>query len=248
MTQRVEPPERGIPEFRNMKFENVIVKKAGKAFQVLAYPEKPMRGFTWRDVTVEAAEAGSIRHAADWTFERFNLDTADGGPVKVEESTAVAPPAPKRKDLRCRLPGLYSCQDFGRHWLFCCCCWSFGGSWVGADHSFQGAGSYQPGGERWSGVSPRTQGSPGLLEASLPVETPLITRHSPRSQNAAAAGLFREPRRCGRSAGGGGAVGMGEGLFGAVTGDPRSRPGSRSPGSCPGTTRVGIRGRRRSAG
>ncbi|MES2475435.1 MAG: glycoside hydrolase family 28 protein [Verrucomicrobiota bacterium] len=93
LTKRVEPEERGIPEYRNILFNNITVKSSGKAFEVVAYPEKPIRGFVWKNVTVNAKEAGSIADAADWSFENVSLTTADGKSVETKNCTGVTPPA-----------------------------------------------------------------------------------------------------------------------------------------------------------
>lgn len=94
MTQRIEPPERGIPEYRNIKFENIKVKGAGTAFEVVAYPEKAIHHFDWKNVEVEAGKAGSVTHAADWSFDNVRLRTTDGSAVKVSESKGVEFPKP----------------------------------------------------------------------------------------------------------------------------------------------------------
>ncbi len=91
MTTRVEPAERGIPEFRNMRFENITVKNAGKVFEVRAYPERSIHGFVWKDVDVTAKTAGEIRNAEDWSFDNVTLETADGSKVSVKESKNVEP-------------------------------------------------------------------------------------------------------------------------------------------------------------
>lgn len=91
MTTRVEPAEKGIPEFRNMSFENIQVRNAGTAFEVTAYPEKTMHDFTWKKVSVTAKTAGSIKHAENWSFEHFDIRADDGSRVKVEDSRNVQP-------------------------------------------------------------------------------------------------------------------------------------------------------------
>lgn len=91
MTTRVEPAERGIPEFRNMRFENITVKNAGKAFEVVAYPEKAIHDFTWKDIDITAQTAGMIDHAADWSFDNMTIHATDGSKVKVKDSTNVKP-------------------------------------------------------------------------------------------------------------------------------------------------------------
>ncbi|HWA10018.1 MAG TPA: glycoside hydrolase family 28 protein [Opitutaceae bacterium] len=114
LTAPVVPPERGIPEFRNISFKNVTVKRgkrtgggatpsssvamhtpdplASLAFDVEAHPEKPMRGLSWENVAIEAASAGLIRHARDWTMKNVVVSTPEGAPVAQEDCTNVPQP------------------------------------------------------------------------------------------------------------------------------------------------------------
>tara|TARA_B110000483_G_scaffold123823_1_gene148997 strand:+ start:29176 stop:31041 length:1866 start_codon:yes stop_codon:yes gene_type:complete len=74
LTQPVDPPEKGIPEFRDLTFCDIEVTHAGQAFFVNAYPEKPMRNIRWKNVSIAAAEPGEINHALDWTMANVTLE------------------------------------------------------------------------------------------------------------------------------------------------------------------------------
>jgi hypothetical protein len=82
MTTPVEPPERGIPEFRDLRISDVTVKNARRAFHVNAFPEKPIHDIRWENVSIGAAEPGFINHARDWTMENVSLSL--GGPGEIE--------------------------------------------------------------------------------------------------------------------------------------------------------------------
>ena len=73
LTNPVLPPERGIPEFKNISFTDITVTDAQKAFFVNAYEEKPMHHLQWKNVSIQADEAGEINHARDWTMENVSL-------------------------------------------------------------------------------------------------------------------------------------------------------------------------------
>jgi polygalacturonase len=102
----VIPEERGIPEFRNIEIRNVRVRSAGmippshpggkppvsKAFDVGAYPEKPIRGIRWKDIDIETHTSGSITHARDWTMENVKVRTLDGQPARLESCVNVQQP------------------------------------------------------------------------------------------------------------------------------------------------------------
>lgn len=92
MTRPVEPPERGIPEFRDIEISRVTATGARTAFNVKGHAEKPIRNIRWRDVHVSAETAGAIRYAADWTARNFIVKAADGAPLKLEECTNVQIP------------------------------------------------------------------------------------------------------------------------------------------------------------
>ena len=73
LTNPVLPPEKGIPEFRHISFTDITVTEAQQAFFVNAYEEKPMHNLQWKDVRIQAEEAGEINHARDWTMENVSL-------------------------------------------------------------------------------------------------------------------------------------------------------------------------------
>lgn len=110
LTRPVEPPERGIPEFRNITFSNISVKNADEAIFVNAYPEKPMRDMHWENITIHARKPGVITSARDWTMNNVTLLTPAGTPPTLEDchnlelpwlpptSTATTPtPTPKEQ-------------------------------------------------------------------------------------------------------------------------------------------------------
>jgi polygalacturonase len=93
LTERVEPAERGIPEFRNISISNLTARGASQAFYVNAYPEKPIRNVRLENVAIEAAKAGTFANAADWTLNNVVITTSDGDNVRLRNSTGV--PLPK---------------------------------------------------------------------------------------------------------------------------------------------------------
>jgi hypothetical protein len=74
LTIPVEPPERGIPEFRNIRIENITVRNSEHAIMAIAYPEMPMHTFHWENVHIQAQRGGEIRHARDWTATNVTLE------------------------------------------------------------------------------------------------------------------------------------------------------------------------------
>ncbi|QIA07446.1 glycoside hydrolase family 28 protein [Draconibacterium halophilum] len=92
LSQRVEPAEKGIPEFRNITLSNIKVEKAERAFYANAYPEKPIHDIHFKDVSVEAKESGKLTYASNWTMENVLLKTVSGKPVELENSENIEQP------------------------------------------------------------------------------------------------------------------------------------------------------------
>ena len=90
------PPEQGLPHFSNVHIWNIKATGARRAFSVSAYPNAPLINFKFDHLDIQAASAGSIADAQDWTFSDIKLTTADGSTVKVTDSTNVTglPTAP----------------------------------------------------------------------------------------------------------------------------------------------------------
>ena len=90
----------GRPHFSAVHIWNIKATGARRAFSVEAYPDAPLVGFKFDHLDIQAASAGSIADAQDWTFSDIKLTTTDGSAVKVTDSTnvtglpsALAPPA-----------------------------------------------------------------------------------------------------------------------------------------------------------
>lgn len=92
MTRHVQPPEKGIPEFRNLTFSNIQVSEAEQGIYANAYAEKPMHNLHWENVHIQAKKAGEINHAADWTMQEVTLATMGKTPIKVANGSKVALP------------------------------------------------------------------------------------------------------------------------------------------------------------
>lgn len=98
----VEPAELGIPEFRNISISDITVKsvaKNSKAFDVDAYPLKPISNVDWKNINIETDKSGSIANAKDWTMENVVVKTIEGEPVTVENCEKVD--LPKVEALIC---------------------------------------------------------------------------------------------------------------------------------------------------
>jgi polygalacturonase len=83
------PLEKGLPHFSDVHIWNIKATGARRAFSVSAYPNAPLINFKFEHLDIQAATAGSIADAKDWTFSDVKLTTTDNSTVKVIDSTNV---------------------------------------------------------------------------------------------------------------------------------------------------------------
>lgn len=89
MTTKVIPAEKGIPEFRNLRFENVEVKGATTAIYANAYPQKYIHDLKWGNVSIQAKKGGAINFGKDWEMEGITIDLPEGEFIKLKESERI---------------------------------------------------------------------------------------------------------------------------------------------------------------
>ena len=78
LTTRVEPPERGIPTFRDISVRNVSasdVRKEGWAVE--GYADSPVRDVRFEHVRIDAPSAGRVAHAVDWRMDDVVVHPSD---------------------------------------------------------------------------------------------------------------------------------------------------------------------------
>jgi hypothetical protein len=83
------PEAQGLPHFSGVHIWNIKATGAKKAFSVAAYPNATLDNFKFDHLDIEAASAGSIADAKDWSFADDKLTIADGSVVRVTDSTNV---------------------------------------------------------------------------------------------------------------------------------------------------------------
>ena len=92
MTTPVDPPEKGIPEFRNLRLSNITVTGAEKGIYANAYPEQPIHHLNWENVSIEAQKGGSLKHAADWKMDNVTLTTLTDEALSLQNCERVETP------------------------------------------------------------------------------------------------------------------------------------------------------------
>jgi polygalacturonase len=72
------PEQQGLPHFSNVHIWNIKATGARSAFNVAAYPNATLDDFRFDHLEIEAATAGTISNAKNWTLTDSNIKTADG--------------------------------------------------------------------------------------------------------------------------------------------------------------------------
>lgn len=83
------PRAQGIPHIRDVRLSDIKAVGGKIGFEAAAYPEAPLRDFTFERLDWDVREAGSIANAEDWCFVDCNIDTLDGTGPKVMDSRNV---------------------------------------------------------------------------------------------------------------------------------------------------------------
>lgn len=83
MLKKVEPPELGIPKFRNVHVSRIKVSGARRALSVSGTRESIVDDFKLTDVEIEADSAGRITYAQGWKFEDVSIRTRDNVQLNV---------------------------------------------------------------------------------------------------------------------------------------------------------------------
>jgi len=86
MLHKVEPPEKGIPHFKNIYVSGISAKGVKKLVSAEGLKESVLQNFQFRDIHIEAATAGDIKWAANWKFNNVTVKAADGKPLAVSDS------------------------------------------------------------------------------------------------------------------------------------------------------------------
>ena len=87
MLQKVEPPELGIPEVKNVNLSRITVRGARKAVSAAGMKESIVKDFHFSDVTIEANSAGRISYAQGWKFENVSIKARDNSILNTKNCT-----------------------------------------------------------------------------------------------------------------------------------------------------------------
>ena len=78
-----------LVHFSDVHIWNIKATGAKQAFNVSAYPNATLDNFRIDHLNIEAATAGTIANANNWTLSDNTIKTADGSTVTIKDSTNV---------------------------------------------------------------------------------------------------------------------------------------------------------------
>lgn len=87
MLMQVEPPERGIPKFKNVHISRVKALGAGSAISASGTKESIVDDFHLSDINIEAKSGGRITFAKGWEFKNVSIKTSDNSKLDVRNSS-----------------------------------------------------------------------------------------------------------------------------------------------------------------
>jgi polygalacturonase len=85
------PEQQGLPHFSDVHIWNVKATGAKRAFEVSAYPNATLDDFRLDHLDLDAATAGTIANARNWTITDSIIETADGSKPLFTDSTVNDP-------------------------------------------------------------------------------------------------------------------------------------------------------------
>jgi len=86
MLQKVEPPERGIPEIKDVHISRIRASGARRAISASGMRISILKDFHLKDIRIEADTAGQIMFAKGWRFDDVSIQTKEDRKLDVQGS------------------------------------------------------------------------------------------------------------------------------------------------------------------
>lgn len=77
LLEPIVPAERGIPQFKDVRIENIRVTGADNAFYANAHKEKKMDNFLWKNIYIETKKAGKLNNVSNWKMIDVEVHAKD---------------------------------------------------------------------------------------------------------------------------------------------------------------------------
>ncbi|MBN2596781.1 glycoside hydrolase family 28 protein [Labilibaculum sp.] len=85
----VVPPEKGMPKFKNVFFENIHAINAQTCIKVTGIEESTIDNFQFKNVSFEGDNAGNISFARNWKFSDFKVRGVKENKLKLSNNKDV---------------------------------------------------------------------------------------------------------------------------------------------------------------
>lgn len=82
-------PEKGLPKFKNIYFNNVHAIHAQTCIKVTGLKESTIDNFHFKNVTFKGENAGNITYAKDWEFNDFNVSGEKESKLQLKNTIGV---------------------------------------------------------------------------------------------------------------------------------------------------------------
>jgi hypothetical protein len=89
MLHKVEPPEKGIPHFKDIYISGMKAASAKKAISATGLDQSLITGVHIRNMEIAAGTAGEISYAKDWDLTNVSITTKDGTKLQPKNSENV---------------------------------------------------------------------------------------------------------------------------------------------------------------
>ena len=89
LLHKVEPPERGIPHFKDIYVSGIKVASARKAISAVGLESSLISGVHLENVEIHAGTAGDISWAKDWDLQHVSVTAKDGTKISINNSVNV---------------------------------------------------------------------------------------------------------------------------------------------------------------
>jgi len=86
MLHKVEPPERGIPHFKDIFVADISATGVKKIINATGLKESSLENFNFHNVKVKGNTAGNISYAKNWQFNKVVFTGADGKKLNVDNT------------------------------------------------------------------------------------------------------------------------------------------------------------------
>jgi len=90
MLTKVEPAERGIPHFQNVRISNLTATGAGTAISAEGVATSKLLNFRLDNIRISTAKAGTVDFAQGWNLQKVAIQAQDNQPVAVKNSSSVS--------------------------------------------------------------------------------------------------------------------------------------------------------------